>query len=134
MAAGDTSRIDIETLRVQWSSHSSYAEICSFWTVTRDQLIRLRCVLPLPPRHDRRLRHRPERAAPPTPEEIAASEASLDLAPAVAARVTCVQITWDDRTRAERQVTKPTMFTLQEIEVPEEAREFFDDLNRDTRW
>lgn len=131
---GDTSRIDIATLRVQWSSHSSYAEICSFWTVTRDQLIRLRCVLPLPPRHDRRLRHRPERAAPPTPEEIAASEASLDLSPAVAARVTCVQITWDDRTRAERQVTKPTLWTLAEIEVPEESRQFFDDLNREAQW
>ena len=132
--AGDTSRIDLATLRIQWASHSSYADICSYWTVTRDQLIRLRCVLPLPPRHDRRLRHRPCRAAPPTPEEIAASEASLDLAPAVAARVTCVQITWDDRTRAERQVTKPTMWTLAEIEVPEESRQFFDDLNRDAKW
>ena len=132
--AGDTSRIDLATLRIQWASHSSYADICSYWTVTRDQLIRLRCVLPLPPRHDRRLRHRPGRAAPPTPEEIAASEASLDLAPAVAARVTCVQITWDDRTRAERQVTKPTLWTLAEIEVPEESRQFFDDLNRDAKW
>jgi hypothetical protein len=131
---GDTSRIDLATLRVQWSSHSSYADICSFWTVTRDQLIRLRCVLPLPPRHDRRLRHRPERAAPPTPEEIAASEASLSFAPYVAARVTCVQATWDERTRSERQVTKPTLFSLSEIDVPEEAREFMDDLNRDVQW
>jgi hypothetical protein len=132
--AGSTATIDFTTLVLQWNSHSSMHAICTHWTITKDQLIRLKSVVPLAPRHDRRLRHRPERAAPPTLEEIAASEASLDLAPAVAARVTCVQITWDDRTRSERQVTKPTMFTLQEIEVPEEAKEFFDDLNRDTRW
>jgi len=113
--AGDTSRIDIQTLKLQWSSHSSYAAICTYWTVTRDQLIRLRCVLPLPARHDRKLRHRPQRASPPSAAEIAASEASLELAPAIAARVTCVQALWDDRTRAERHVLKPTMWRVHEV-------------------
>jgi hypothetical protein len=31
-------------------------------------------------------------------------------------------------------VTKPTLFSLSEIDVPEEAREFMDDLNRDVQW
>jgi hypothetical protein len=132
--AGSTATIDFTSLVLQWNSHSSMHAICTHWTITKDQLIRLKSVVPLAPRHDRRLRHRPERSLPPTPEEIAASEASLSFAPYVAARVTCVQATWDERTRSERQVTKPTLFSLQEIEVPEEAREFFDDMNRDTRW
>lgn len=132
--AGDTSRIDIETLRVQWASHSSYAAICTYWTVTRDQLVRLRDVLPLPLRHDRRLRFRPPRAEKPTPEEIAASEASLDLAPWVAARATCVSAHWTDEVRAARQVTKPEAFQLRPVEMPEEVGGLFDDLNREYQW
>ncbi|NBW14445.1 MAG: hypothetical protein EBR82_41245 [Caulobacteraceae bacterium] len=132
--AGDTSRIDIETLRVQWASHSSYAAICAFWTVTRDQLVRLRDVLPLPLRHDRRLRFRPPRAEKPTPQEIAASEASLDLAPWVAARATCVSAHWTDEVRAARQVAKPEMFQMRPVEMPEELRNTFDDLNRECQW
>ena len=123
--AGDTSRIDIETLRVQWASHSSYAAICAFWTVTRDQLVR---------RHDRRLRFRPPRAEKPTPQEIAASEASLDLAPWVAARATCVSAHWTDEVRAARQVAKPEMFQMRPVEMPEELRNTFDDLNRECQW
>ena len=53
------------------------------------------------------------------------------LAPAIAARVTCVQVTWDERTRAERQVLKPTAVQLRPIEVPDEVRDFLDDLNRE---
>ena len=132
--AGDTSRIDIETLRVQWASHSSYAAICSFWTVTRDQLVRLRDVLPRPLRHDRKLRYRPPRAERPSREEIAASEASLDLAPWVAARATCESALWTDEVRALRQVTKPTAFRLTPVEMPEELRDTFDDLNRGCSW
>jgi len=128
--AGDTSRIDLQTLKLQWSSHSSYAAICTYWTVTRDQLIRLRCVLPLPPRHDRKLRHRPQRAAPPSAAEIAASEASLDLAPAVAARVTCVQVLWDDRTRAERHVQKPTLWRVHEVR----ETEIEDQCDQEEQW
>ena len=132
--AGDTSRIDIETLRVQWSSHSSYAAICAFWTVTREQVIRLKRVIPLPPRHDRRLRFRPRRSEKPTPEEIAASEASLSLAPMVAERATCVTSQWTDEIRLQRQVTKPTMFRMEPVEVPDELEDAFDDLNRERLW
>lgn len=130
--AGDTSRIDIATLKLQWASHSSYAAICSFWSVTRDQVVRLRDVIPLPLRHDRKLRYRPERADKPTPEEIAASEASLNLAPWVAARSTCVTTKWTDEVRSLRQVTKPTEFRILPVETPDDLR---DDLEEPGgRW
>jgi hypothetical protein len=132
--AGDTSRIDLATLKVQWASHSSYAALCSFWTVTREQIIRLKHVLPLPPRHDRRLRFRPPRNEKPTPEEVAASEASLSLAPMVAAMATCVTSQWTDEVRLQRQVTKPTAFRMTPVETPEELRDVFSDLNRDSQW
>ncbi|NDG31987.1 hypothetical protein EB118_18175 [bacterium] len=86
-------------------------------------------MLPLPPRHDRKLRHRPQRAAPPSAAEIAASEASLDLAPAVAARVTCVQVLWDDRTRAERHVVKPTLWRVHEAREAE-----LEDAEQEEQW
>lgn len=132
--AGDTSRIDLATLKVQWASHSSYASICSAWTITKDQLVRLRNVLPLPLRHDRRLRYRAPRPVKPTPEELAASEASLDLAPMVAARATCVSVHWTAEIRAQRRVSKPQPIRLEPIEVPEEWQETFDDLNRGHQW
>ena len=132
--AGDTSRINIETLRVQWASHSSYAAICSFWSVTRDQIVRLRDVLPLPLRHDRKLRYRPPRSTKPSDEEIAASESSLSLAPWVAARTTCVTSKWSDETRAQRLVSKPVPLRLEPIRTPDELRDTFDDLNRECQW
>ena len=124
---GDTSRIDIATLKIQWASHSSYASLCTFWTVTRDQLVRLRDVVPLPPRHDRRLRYKPPRPEKPTPEEIAASEASLNLAPTVAARATNESSLWTEEVRALRQVKKPAAFRLTQVDVPDELRHLLDD-------
>jgi len=124
---GDTSRIDIATLKIQWASHSSYASLCTFWTVTRDQLVRLRDVVPLPPRHDRRLRYKPPRPEKPTPEEIAASEASLNLAPMVAARATNESVLWTEEVRALRQVRKATAFRLAQVDVPDELRDLLDD-------
>jgi len=125
--AGDTSRVDISTLKVQWASHSSYAAICEFWTITKDQLVRLRNVLPLPLRHDRRLRCRPERAEKPSDAEVLASESTLSLAPMVAARATCVTVHWTDEVRSHRQVTKPTAFSLRPLETPEGLRCIVDD-------
>lgn len=119
--AGDTGAVCIETLRVQWDTHSSYAAICTHWTITKDQLVRLRNVLPLPLRLDRRKRHRPNGTVLSlSPEEVAASEDSLDLAPMVAARATCITVNWTDEIRAARQVTKPTAFRVGEATLPEE--------------
>jgi hypothetical protein len=42
-----------------------------------------------------------------------------------------VQITWDERTRQERQVSKPGILTVKHLPVPEEARDFLDDMNRE---
>jgi hypothetical protein len=110
--AGKTATIDLTTLRLQWASHSSMHAICTHWTITKDQLIRLKTVASLPPRHDRRFRFKPKRSEyrDPTPEEIAAA---------------CLRIkaTWDERTEVERRVQKPQAFTLRIVDVPSEAEE-----------
>jgi hypothetical protein len=53
MPRGNTTTIDVQTLRMQWSSHSTMASICTYWSISRDQLIRLRDVYSLAKRHDR---------------------------------------------------------------------------------
>lgn len=93
--AGVTHTIDFKTLRLQWDSHSAMAAICTHWSITKDQLIRLKGVVPLPPRHDRRFRFKPKRSEyrDPTPEEIRQRSAE-------------VQATWDARTEFARRVVK----------------------------
>ena len=109
--AGVTATIDFQTLRIQWASHSSMYAICTHWTITKDQLIRLKAVAHLPPRHDRRFRFKPERQRDPTPREIA--QACRE-----------IQARWDAHTRHERQVTKPTSFEVREVELPPDLRTF----------
>ena len=131
--AGNTSRIDSATLLVQWLTHRPMAEIAAAWTITSHQLVRLREVWGFPPRNDRRLRYKPtraERMLDPDAAELAASENSLDLAPRVAERVTCVQVTWDAATREERQANKPTPYTLARIEITEELAGLDEDDER----
>ena len=135
--AGNTAAIDRATLEVQWSSYLPMGAICQNFTITVHQLVRLKGVWGLPPRNDRRRRYKPsrvERMLDPTPEELAASENSLDLAPMVAARVTVVHATWSLEDRHERQVTKPTPFTLARIELTDEVRDLMDDLNDEAQW
>jgi hypothetical protein len=60
--AGITATIDLNLLRIQWDSHSAMVAICTHWTITKDQLIRLKGVVPLAPRHDRRFRFKPKRS------------------------------------------------------------------------
>lgn len=128
MPRGNTATIDFQSLRLQWAAHVPIAQLCQNFTVSRDQMTRLKFVLHLPPRHDRSLRFKPSRPKPPSPEEIAASEASLALAPAIAARVTCVHAMWTDREWSERQVTKPQAFRLSRVELTDELR---DDIDED---
>lgn len=110
--AGNTSTIDLSVLRVQWDSHSAMAAICAYWSITKDQLIRLKTVASLPPRHDRALRWGGQRGEPrdPTPREI--KQACLE-----------IQSRWDDRTREERAVLKRQSATLRFLPVPEEAED-----------
>jgi hypothetical protein len=135
--AGNTSRIDVATLRNQWQSYQPMQSICSHWTITVHQLVRLRVAWQLPPRNDCRRRYKPtrlERLLDPDASEIAASESSLDLAPLVAERVTVVQATWSLADREERKAVKDSPLRLAPIEVPEEYREMLDDLNRECQW
>lgn len=135
--AGNTARIDQATLRAQWDSYIPLQAIAAYWTVSSHQLVRLREVWNLAPRNDRKRRYKPsrrERMMDPDAAELAASEGSLDLAPMVAARVTVVQATWNLETRHERQVNKPTPFTLARIELTDEMRDALDDINAEGQW
>jgi hypothetical protein len=124
--AGNTSRIDATTLRNQWESYQPMQSICSHWTITVHQLVRLRVAWELPPRNDRKRRYKPsrdERLLDPDPDELAASEASLDLAPMVAERVTVVHATWTPARWAEAQAVKPEPFRLARFEAPDDLVE-----------
>lgn len=105
--AGNTATIDIQTLRLQWCSHSSMAAICTYWSITKDQLIRLRDVLPLPKRLDRSLRYKPARSAyrDPTPREIA--QACRE-----------IQAKWDDTTRAARAGQRQELVHVRVVQLP----------------
>jgi hypothetical protein len=135
--AGNTAIIDRATLKAQWDSYQPLQSIAAYWTVSVHQLIRLRVVWEFDPRNDRSRRYKPtrlERMLDPDENEIAASEASLDLAPMVAERVTVVQATWSLADREERKAVKVPPLRLAPVEVPEEYREMLDDLNRECQW
>jgi hypothetical protein len=124
--AGNTAAIDAATLRVQWLGYVPMGAICQHWTITVHQLVRLRVAWDLPPRNDRKRRYKPsrdERLLDPDPDELAASEASLDLAPMVAERVTMVQATWSPHEWHERQAVKPQPFRLARFEMPDDPEE-----------
>jgi hypothetical protein len=124
--AGNTAAIDAATLRVQWSSYVPMGAICQHWTITVHQLVRLRVAWELPPRNDRKRRYKPsrdERLLDPDPDELAASESSLDLAPMVAERVTVVHATWTPARWAEAQAVKPEPFRLARFEAPDDLVE-----------
>jgi hypothetical protein len=129
--AGNTAAIDAATLRVQWLGYVPMGAICQHWTITVHQLVRLRVAWDLPPRNDRKRRYKPsrdERLLDPDPDELAASESSLDLAPMVAERVTVVQATWSPAEWAERQAVKPEPFRLARFEAPDDLVEDEDEL------
>lgn len=126
MPRGNTATISVAVFRADWMAHLTMRDLCDRHSVSRDQVVRLRDYWALPKRHDRRLRRKPDCLPPPTPEEIAASENNLSLAPMIAARVTCVQISWTEATRAERLVSKPPLFTVAKVELTDEARAAMD--------
>jgi hypothetical protein len=124
--AGNTAVIDRATLKAQWDSYQPLQSIAAYWTVSVHQLIRLRVVWEFDPRNDRKLRYKPsrdERLLDPDPDELAASESSLDLAPMVAERVTVVHATWTPARWAEAQAVKPEPFRLARFEAPDDLVE-----------
>jgi hypothetical protein len=109
---GNTATISVTEFRAEWLSHRPFSHICTHFTITRDQAVRLRLLWDLPPRNDRRLRFKPVRSEirDPTPSEIA--DACRE-----------IQAMWDDRTRAERCVNKSKPVELRPIDTSDEARD-----------
>jgi len=130
---GNTATIDVAVLRIQWVSQMPMAAICTHHTISKDQLIRLKSVYDLEPRHDRSRRFKPPRDPGPDDAEELASRSSLSLAPQIAARVTCVQVTWSQETRLARTVTKnPGAGLLRWVNANELVQRFLSDSHDET--
>jgi hypothetical protein len=132
--AGNTTAISVAVFKAAWSAHVPIRHLCVAFSITRDQVTRLKFVWNLPPRYDRALRWKPgkeDREPEPDANEVAASESSLDLAPWVADQVTNVQATWTGREWEDRLAVNTPELRLSRIEVPHEYRETVDDLNRE---
>lgn len=115
---GNTATISVAAFRADWLTHMPMRALCQRYTISRDQVIRLKHVWDLPPRHDRRLRAKPERQKDPTPREIA--QACREL-----------QAQWDDATREARCVYKPQPVQMRRIELSDEARDALDAFGDD---
>lgn len=102
--AGITATISIAQFREDWCDHLPIVDLCERYSITKDQVIRLRDSWALPKRHDRRLRAKPKRQRDPTPTEIEAA---------------ClrIQATWDDRTREMRAVYKTQHVEVRQISL-----------------
>lgn len=102
--AGVTATISLQQFRRDWLDHKPIAELCELYTITKDQVIRLRDVWALPLRHDRRLRHKPRRHRDPTPTEIEAA---------------CLRIqsTWSEATREQRAVYKTEQVSVRRVSL-----------------
>lgn len=116
MARGVTATISITAFRADWLTHMPMRALCDRYTITRDQVIRLKHVWSLPPRHDRRLRAKPARQPDPTPREIA--QACRE-----------IQATWSAEVREERCVYKRAPVSLMRIEMTDEARQALEELS-----
>ena len=107
---GNTATISLTAFRADWLTHIPMRDLCIRYTISRDQVVRLKHVWGLPPRHDRRLRAKPERQRDPTPREIAKLCREI-------------QATWSEDVREDRRVTKTQMFRLQRVELTGEMLE-----------
>lgn len=115
--AGVTATINVQAFRADWATHMPISALCERWTITKDQVLRLRDVWHLPLRNDRRLRFKPKRSEmrDPTPREIV--QACKE-----------IQAKWDARTREERAVMKTQHVSLRRIELTDEALEAFQQI------
>ena len=121
--AGNTATIDVCQFRADWDSHVPMRVLCERYDITRDQVIRLKVVWQLPPRHDRKLRYKPKRRdiVDPTPAEIRA-------------RCAEIQARWDETTRNARLVQKPQAYTPPRVVVEPDVQEWVDQCNREAEW
>lgn len=120
--AGNTAIISMVEFRKEWEAYIPIRELCERHSVSKDQILRLRTVWGLPLRTDRHLRFKPARGETlidaPTPEDEAASQASCDLSPYVAAAVTNFHAQWSAETEIHRRVCKPMPLRLRVVESP----------------
>jgi hypothetical protein len=118
--AGNTATISVTAFRADWITHMPMRALCERYTITRDQVVRLRDVWHLPLRNDRRLRFKPKRSEirDPTPREI--EQACKE-----------IQAKWDARTREERSVIKTQHVTIRFVPAPDEAEQIIRDHNRE---
>lgn len=115
---GNTATICVERFRADWAENIPIAALCQRWAISKDQVIRLRTLWELPPRHDRKTRYRPEAIVDPTPSEIQKRAAEI-------------RAGWDEHTEQLRRVTKPHVVSLKEIELTQETRRYIDLSGRD---
>jgi hypothetical protein len=118
---GNTATISLTAFRADWLTHMPMRALCERWTISRDQVIRLKHVWQLPPRHDRRLRAKPVRQPDPTPREIA--QACRE-----------IQATWSEEVREDRKVTKSQPVTMRRIELTDEAWHELDNQGDEVQW
>jgi hypothetical protein len=118
--AGVTATISVTAFRADWSTHMPISALCERWTITKDQVLRLRDVWHLPLRNDRRLRFKPKRSEmrDPTPREI--KQACKE-----------IQAKWDERTREERAVIKTQHVNLRRIELTGDALDAYQQIEGD---
>jgi len=110
--AGVTATISVQAFRRDWARGLTIADLCQRYTVTKDQVVRLRTVWRCELRHDRRKRAKPEPEPEPTPEEDAASARSCELAPQVAIRAAAERTNWCDVTYLLRSGVQPSPYTV----------------------
>ena len=115
--AGNTATISLAAFRADWDSHLPYAALCVRYTVSRDQIIRLRNIWGLKPRTDCRLRYKPNRSEQRDPSSRQIRAACLR-----------IQSTWDNDTREQRRVRKldivqPQIIHMADIDTFEDESE-----------
>lgn len=113
---GNTSTISLTAFRADWMTHMPMRALCERWTISRDQVVRLKHVWELPPRHDRRLRAKPVRQKDPTPREIEQAKRQI-------------QATWSEETREDRRVIKTAHVSLRRIELTDDARQAYEEVD-----
>jgi hypothetical protein len=99
----------VQAFKADWQANLSLAELCCRWTITKDQVIRLRTLWQLPARHDRRMRSS-SRHKDPTPAEIVE-------------RAAVVRQSWSVQTELDRRVVKPTRVELKPLTFGDQAFE-----------
>lgn len=108
MPRGNTATIQMTVFRADWIAGLPIASLCSHYSISKDQVVRLRDLWELPLRNDRskRRRHPDAKKGDPTPEEI---------------RVRCLEIqkTWSDKTRQDRHWKTPTEWIIPLCEIPQ---------------